>query len=51
MTQVILTLIGVALFTATVLWVLYAAASGRNLKQRLTEPTPIDKVPENLVKA
>jgi hypothetical protein len=50
-TQVILTLIGVTLFGATVMWVLYAAASGRNLKQRLTEPTPIDKVPENLVKA
>ena len=50
-TQVILTLIGLTLFGATVMWVLYAAASGRNLKQRLTEPTPIDKVPENLVKA
>jgi NADH-quinone oxidoreductase subunit H len=50
-TQVILTLIGVVMFTAVVLWVLYAAASGRGIKQRLTEPTPIDKVPENLVKA
>jgi NADH-quinone oxidoreductase subunit H len=50
-TQVILTLIGVTGFGAVVMWVVYAAASGRNLKQRLTEPTPIDKVPENLVKA
>jgi len=50
-TQVILTLIGVTLLGATVMWVLYAAASGRNLKRRLTEPTPIDKVPESLVKA
>jgi NADH-quinone oxidoreductase subunit H len=40
-TQVVLTLVGIALFTAVVLWVLYAAASGRNLKQRLTDPAPI----------
>jgi NADH-quinone oxidoreductase subunit H len=40
-TQTILTLIGVALFTAIVLWVLYCAATGRNLKQRLTDPAPI----------
>ena len=32
-------------------WILYAAATGRNLKQRLTDPAPIDKVPEKLVKA
>jgi NADH-quinone oxidoreductase subunit H len=50
-TQVILMLIGIAMFSATVLWVLYAAASGRNIKQRLTDPTAIDKLPENLVKA
>src|SRR4051794_3470416 len=49
-TQSILALIGIAMVTAVVMWVLYAAATGRNLKQRLTEPTPIDKVPENLVK-
>jgi NADH-quinone oxidoreductase subunit H len=40
-TQTILTLIGVALFSAIVLWVLYCAATGRNLKQRLTDPAPI----------
>jgi NADH-quinone oxidoreductase subunit H len=40
-TQVVLTLVGIALFTAVVMWVLYAAASGRNLKQRLTDPAPI----------
>jgi hypothetical protein len=50
-TQVVLMLVGISMVSATVLWVLYAAASGRNLKQRLTDPTPIDKVPENLVKA
>jgi hypothetical protein len=44
-------LIGLTLLGATVAWVLYAAASGRGIKQRLTDPTPIDKVPENLVKA
>jgi hypothetical protein len=26
---------------ATVAWVLYAAVTGRNLKQRLTDPSPI----------
>jgi hypothetical protein len=46
--QVILTLIGLAGFTSVVMWVLYAAASGRNIKQRLTDPDPIDQVPANL---
>ena len=32
-TQVILALIGVSMFGAAVMWVLYSAASGRNLKQ------------------
>ncbi len=50
-TQVILMLVGISMVSAVVLWVLYAAASGRNIKQRLTDPTAIDKVPENLVKA
>jgi hypothetical protein len=40
-TQVILTLVGVGLLSSIVLWILYAAASGRNLKQRLTDPDPI----------
>jgi NADH-quinone oxidoreductase subunit H len=39
-TQVILAVIGVALFGSIVAWILYAAASGRNLKQRLTDPAP-----------
>jgi NADH-quinone oxidoreductase subunit H len=47
-TQIVLSLIGIAGFTAVVMWVLYAAASGRNLKQRLTDPDPIDQVPANL---
>jgi hypothetical protein len=31
--------------------VVYAYLSGRNLKQRLTDPDPIDKVPANLATA
>ncbi|MGB7157253.1 MAG: NADH-quinone oxidoreductase subunit NuoH [Tepidisphaeraceae bacterium] len=50
-TQVILTLVGLGGFTAVVMWVLYAAASGRNIKQRLTDPDPIDQVPANLATA
>jgi len=50
-TQVILSLVGIAGFTATVMWVLYAAASGRNIKQRLTDPDPIVQVPANLATA
>jgi hypothetical protein len=50
-TQLVLTLIGVGLFSAVVGWVLYAAASGRNIKQRLTDPAPLERVPDNLVKA
>jgi NADH-quinone oxidoreductase subunit H len=45
-TQVILALIGVSMMTAIVLWILYAAASGRNLKQRLTDPAAIEAAPE-----
>jgi NADH-quinone oxidoreductase subunit H len=40
-TQGVLALIGIGLFTAIVLWVFYAAVSGRNLKQRLTDPDEI----------
>ncbi|HEY7090344.1 MAG TPA: NADH-quinone oxidoreductase subunit NuoH [Tepidisphaeraceae bacterium] len=40
-TQTILALVGIGIFGATVLWVLYAAASGRGIKQRLTDPDPI----------
>lgn len=51
--QILLTLVGVGGFTAVILWVLYSFAlePGRKLKQRLTDPAAIDKVPENLVKA
>jgi NADH-quinone oxidoreductase subunit H len=52
-TQIILTLIGVAGSMGVVAWVFYAFAldAGRKHKQRLTDPIAIDKVPENLVKA
>src|SRR5688572_18396735 len=50
-TQIALTLIGIAGFTATVMWVLYAAASGRNIKQRLTDPAEIDAAPKELATA
>lgn len=50
-TQTILALLGIGMVTAAVLWILYAAANGRKVKQRLTEPSPINKLPENLVKA
>jgi NADH-quinone oxidoreductase subunit H len=47
-TQVILALIGVAGFSAVVGWVGYAAVTGRGIKQRLTDPAPIDEAPEGL---
>jgi NADH-quinone oxidoreductase subunit H len=47
-TQLVLTIIGVAGFLATVGWVGYAAVTGRGIKQRLTDPAPIDEVPESL---
>jgi len=50
-TQIVLALVGLSLFGATVSWILYAAASGRNLKQRLTDPDPIEKAPANLATA
>jgi NADH-quinone oxidoreductase subunit H len=40
-TQWFLALLGVAGVSTIVGWVLYAAATGRNLKQRLTDPAPI----------
>lgn len=49
--QMILTLVGVSGFALISAWVFYAIVSGRNLKQRLTDPAPIDKSPESLVKA
>src|SRR5436190_2145680 len=50
-TQLILALIGLGLFGAIIAWVFYAAISGRGIKQRLTDPAPLDRVPDNLVKA
>src|SRR5688572_20802380 len=47
-TQLILTIIGVTAFGATVGWVGYAALTGRGIKQRLTDPAPIDEAPESL---
>jgi hypothetical protein len=43
-TQIVLAAIGVAGFGAIVAWILYAAATGRNLKQRLTDPSLIAEV-------
>jgi hypothetical protein len=50
-TQIILALVGVTGFVAILAWVGYAFASGRNLKQRLTDPAPIDKAPASLATA
>jgi NADH-quinone oxidoreductase subunit H len=52
-TQIILTIIGVTLFVLMIGWVLYAAGfePGRKLKQRLTDPAPLERVPDNLAKA
>jgi len=40
-TQVLLALVGVGCVGAIVAWVGYAFVTGRNLKQRLTDPSPI----------
>jgi len=40
--QSILALIGVAGFAATLLWIGYAFTTGRGIKQRLTDPAPIE---------
>ena len=40
-TQIILTLVGLGGFSVIVLWVAYAIVTGRNLKQRLTDPAEI----------
>lgn len=39
--QIILAVIGIGILSAILLWITYAFLSGRNLKQRLTEPEPI----------
>jgi hypothetical protein len=41
--QVLMAIIGVSGCAAIVLWVFYSFASGRNLKQRLTDPAPIEE--------
>jgi NADH-quinone oxidoreductase subunit H len=42
-TQLVLALLGVCGLSAVLMWIGYAAATGRNIKQRLTEPAPILK--------
>ncbi|HEV8377238.1 MAG TPA: NADH-quinone oxidoreductase subunit NuoH [Tepidisphaeraceae bacterium] len=49
--QILLAIIGIAGFLSICGWIGYAIISGRNLKQRLTDPAPIDQAPESLVKA
>jgi len=39
--QVILSLLGIGFVSMIVGWILYAFASGRGIKQRLTDPEPI----------
>jgi hypothetical protein len=41
------------MFVGVVGWVMYAAGfePGRKLKQRLTDPAPLERVPDNLAKA
>src|SRR5688572_11835901 len=39
--QIILAIVGLALFGGIVMWVVYAIATGRGHKQRLTDPAPI----------
>jgi NADH-quinone oxidoreductase subunit H len=39
--QVILMVVGLALFAGVIMWILYAIATGRGHKQRLTDPAPI----------
>jgi NADH-quinone oxidoreductase subunit H len=45
-TQIVLALIGLTASGLVVGWIAYAAASGRNLKQRLTEPAEIPEETE-----
>ena len=51
-TQGMLALVGLALFGTIVAWIVWAAVSGRNIKQRLTDPAPIGgEEPEETVAA
>jgi len=49
--EILLAILGIAGFSSICGWIGYAFISGRNLKQRLTEPAAIDQAPESLVKA
>jgi hypothetical protein len=49
--QVLLAIVGIGGFLGICGWIGYAFISGRNLKQRLTDPAAIDQVPVSLVKA
>lgn len=46
--QVVLALVGILFTVAVVAWVGYAIMSGKSIKQRLTDPDPIDQQPANL---
>jgi NADH-quinone oxidoreductase subunit H len=50
-TQVILALVGLSATTAVIGWIMYSFATGRNIKQRLTDPDPIITEADSLVKA
>jgi NADH-quinone oxidoreductase subunit H len=43
-TQIALALVALTVLAAVTMWVVYAFLSGRDLKQRLTDPAPIDEV-------
>ena len=47
----ILTVVGLSLFGAVSMWIVYSFLSGRRQTLRLTDPSPIDEQPESLVKA
>jgi len=40
-TRLLLALVGISGFTAILMWIGYAAVTGRNIKQRLSDPAPI----------
>jgi NADH-quinone oxidoreductase subunit H len=50
-TMILLTLVGLAIFLSIIGWVVYAFATGRNIKQRLTDPAEIKDVEEEPVTA
>jgi NADH-quinone oxidoreductase subunit H len=50
-TQIVLAIVLAAVFLAILTWILYAAVTGRGIKQRLTDPAPIDPERQDVVKA